>query len=343
MRRMDWALHDRIGTALMLCAAALAPAAAFAAAAGPAAQDTGPVFAVIGKHVISAQDYEAAYRTAKRQKFYHGQPPEKEIAALRRSVADELVNRVLLLDEAQRRGIHPDSVKVRQLIEGYEKRYAGSAQWQQNRARLLPGLTAQLEAQSVLEQLERAVRNAGEPRGPEIHAYYESHREQFTEPEQMRLSVILLKVDPSAPKLAWDKAREEGEAIARRLRGGADFAGLARLHSADPSAQNGGDMGYVHESMLSDGLGKVVGLMKQGELSAPVRGLEGYAILRLEHRKPKQLRAFKDVAERAGKLWQRDEGERRFKALVASLRRSATVRIDSARYPDLALESASAK
>ena len=47
----------------------------------------GAVFAVVGDRLISAQDYENAYNVAKRQKFYHGQPPEKEVEALRRELA----------------------------------------------------------------------------------------------------------------------------------------------------------------------------------------------------------------------------------------------------------------
>ena len=40
-----------------------------------------------------------------RKKYYHAKPPEAEYAKFQREVGDEVVNRVLLLDEARRRGI----------------------------------------------------------------------------------------------------------------------------------------------------------------------------------------------------------------------------------------------
>ena len=66
------------------------------------------------------------------------------------------------------------------------------------------------------------MRKVPEPTEAQARAYYDAHKDLFVEPEKLRLSVILLKVDPSAPKAAWDKARDEAAAHAqahRRRRG----------------------------------------------------------------------------------------------------------------------------
>ena len=169
-----------------------------------------------------------------------------------------------------------------------------------------------------------------------LRAYYHANPALFTEPEQTRLSVILLRVDPSAPRTAWDSAADEARAIRKRIQAGADFAELARIHSNDVSASKGGDMGYLHKGMVPAAISEQLAAMKAGEVSEPIRILEGIALFRFEDRKPERRRGFDDVRERASQLWIRAEGERRWSAFLAGLRRGASVEIDTARYPALA-------
>lgn len=301
-------------------------------AAEPSALAHG-VFALVGKTAISISEYDAAFNAAKREKYYHATPPAEEIPVLQREVADKLVDRVLVLEEARRRGVKPDAARVAEVIKGYEQRYAGSAQWKQNRERLLPGLTAQLELQAVFEQMERSVRAVTAPTSQQVETYYKAHPELFTEPEQVRIAVILLKVDPSSTRVVWDKAREEAAAIRARIVKGADFAELARLHSAHDSAARGGDMGYVHRGMLPEGMERLLDDAKTGVVSEPVVLLEGVALMRLDGRKTTHLRTLKEVSTRVSELWLREQSERKWRAFIAELRRGVTIRMDPSRYP----------
>lgn len=292
-------------------------------------------FATVGDTEISVADYQRALAVAMRKKYYHAKPPEAEYAAFQREVGDDVVNRVLLLAEAKRRGLPPDRAKVDATVAGYERQYAGSANWKANRERMLAAVVPQLEADSQLERLETLVRRVPAPDAATVRSYYERHRERFVEPEQVKLSVILLKVDPSSPQSVWDGAKAEAAQIHRRLVAGADFAELARLHSGDHSAANGGAMDYTHRGMLPEAVHGVVDALKAREISAPVQLLEGVAILRLDDRRAALPRRFEDVRERAAALWQRDEGDARWKRLIAELRRATPVRIDESHYAPL--------
>jgi parvulin-like peptidyl-prolyl isomerase len=310
----------------------LALGAAFAAAPAGAAE----VFATVDGAAISAAEFEAAVKSALRQKFYHREVPEAKLDEFRREVGESLIDRLLLLAEISRRGMTPDAERVQKEIAQYERRYAQSEQWKKNREATLPGLAKLIGEREVLERLQASVRAAGAPGEADLTRYYESHKEFFTEPEQARLSIILLKVDPASPGAAWALAREEAQAIRRRLAAGADFAQLARIHSSDGSAAKGGDLGYLHQGMIPEVLFGQLGAMKPGDLSEPQRLLEGVALFRLEDRKPARLRPLQEVKERAVQLWQRDEGERRWREFVAGLRAAASIRIDITRYPALA-------
>ncbi|MGE5650087.1 MAG: peptidylprolyl isomerase, partial [Bacillota bacterium] len=271
-----------------------------------------------------------------RNKFYHGKPPEGGIGALQREVADQLVARILLVREAKHRGLKAEQDEVRKTIQSYEQRYAGSEQWKKTRDQVLPGLTARLEEDSLLAQLEKNVRNVPKPSMKDVKAYYAAHPEKFTEPEQLHVSVILLKVEPSSPGTAWVKANEEAQAIVKKLQAGADFAEMARLHSADDTAKKGGDMGYLHGGMLPDGTQVVLNAMKPGDISNPVQVLEGMAVFRLDDRKVAKLNSFEKVQSRAQDLLQRDQSEQAWSGLIAELRKKTPARIDDSQFLPLA-------
>ena len=316
---------------------ALATAVAVASLQPAAGEPALPAdtFAVIGPITLTAADFKGAFAIAARSKFYHSKPPEAEIAAYQREVGDDLVNRVLVVEEARKRGIQPDAEVVKQQLARYEMRSKHAPGWAKDGARMMDAMKVQFENQSRYEQLNAQVRKVPEPSEAQARAYYEAHKDLFVEPEKLRVSVILLKVDPSAPKAAWEKARAEAGALRKRIAAGEDFATLARRHSGDGSAKDGGDMGYLHRGMLPDGVDQVADKLKAGEVSEPVTLLEGVALLRLVERKPAVQRNSAEVRERAGDLWQRDEAERRWKALVADLRKATPVRINEALYMPL--------
>ncbi len=304
-------------------------------AAALPAQAAGDTFATVGGSVVSAADYQRALAVAMRKKYYHAKPPEAELAKFQREVGDEVVNRVLLLAEAKRRGLQPDRAAIDATVAGYDKQYGGSANWKANREKMLAAVVPQLEAESLLERLGRLVKQVPEPSEAVARAYYEKHKDLFVEPEQVRLSVILLKVDPSSPQAVWDGALQEARSIHRKLKAGADFAELAKLHSGDRSAAQGGQMDYTHRGMLPEAVHGVVDALKARELSEPVQLLEGVAILRLDDRRPAQQRRFEQVKERAADLWQREEAQVRWDRLVAELRRATPIRIDESHYAPL--------
>ena len=319
-------------------APALAAEAKPGATAAPGAIKHGvaheSVFALVGGTAISTAEYDALWTTVQRQKFYHRKAPEAEVAQVRREVGDQIINRVLLTEEVARRGVAPDGPKVQAQLAEYEQRYQSSPSWPKIKAERLPALTRELERQSALERLSAQVRAVSAPDERTARSYYESHPELFTEPEQLRFSVILLKVDPSSRKPVWDKAREEASAIRERIARGADFAEMARLHSSDSSAERGGDVGYVHRGMLPEGLAEKLTALTSGQVSDPHVVLEGVALLRFVDRKAPRLREFEQVRERAGQLWAREASERQWSDFLAGLRKGASVTVvDATRYP----------
>lgn len=285
-----------------------------------------PLFASVNSSIITQKDFQAAYHTYLREKYYHRQVPEGLLNEAKKETANRLIDKILLLDEAKRRGVAADEAKVEKAIAGYEAQYASSPVWQQRREGLLPGLRQQLAEQSLIEQMEKIGREFPEPSDAEVKAYYSNHLELFVEPGKMRLHTILLKVDPSSPKATWDAARGEAQRILERLKEGMAFDDLARMHSNDRSAEDGGNMGYVHKGMIPEHVQAELDKSVEGIPTPPIDVLEGVAIFRLDERVEAKQLGFEEVFGRARDLLKREAATKAWDTFIGGLRSKANIR-----------------
>lgn len=301
--------------------ASAAPKAEIAKAAG------GQVYAVVNGKQVTFQEYRSLLAETARKRFYHGNAPEDQADAVRKEVGDLLIERVLLIEEAEKRGILPDAKAIDKAVAALDARYAKAPEWKKQREQVLPSFKAQVEQQNRLEQLEKQVRNVPPAAEEEVRAYYTQNPGLFTEPESLRMSVILLKVDPSSSKAVWEKAHNNAQAIHGRIRGGADFAEEARLHSKDMTASRGGDLGYIHRGMLPEALHEKIDKFPIGVVSEPIVLLEGVALFRLDERVAPKVRDFAEVRQRATELLRREQQERAWRETISRLRGAASIQI----------------
>ena len=81
-----------------------------------------------------------------------------------------------------------------------------------------------------------------------------------------------------------------------RIKGGEDFAKLAKEFSKDSaSAQEGGDLNWSTREAMDKALGDKLFAMSEGELSEPVKTQFGYHVLRLDGIRASAGRSFEDV------------------------------------------------
>ena len=311
----------------MLLAVSAACMAAAAAAAPAARAPADEVVATVGKQNISLQEYAMALRSEARRRFYHAKPAEDVLAAFRREVVDQLVVRALAVQEAGRRGMRADRAAIDREMAMYRTRAKSGGPEHDNKT-FSAALRSELEQDQLASRLRQQVNAAVNPGEASVREYYRTHPEKFTEPERVRVSVILLRVAPSAPQASWDGAQAEAAQIHRRLKSGADFAELARLHSADKSASAGGEMGYVHKGMLGAVVEQSVTKLSLGEVTEPLTVLEGVALFKLHERQQARLAEFGQVRARARELLVKEEQDRAWKALIARLRTTTSIRIE---------------
>lgn len=295
------------------------------------------VFAKVGKEVITWQDYQSKLTKEASAKFYHGQPAADVMAEFQRTVGNKMVTDALVLNEAKHRKLKPDSEVVGQEVSKVEQRYANDPQWAESKARVLPVITRQYTNENLVQKMEAVIRNVPAPTEAQLKAYFDKHPEKFTAPQEQRVSLILLRVDPSATPDAWKETMEDGRTLVKRIKDGADFSEMAKLYSKDEATVDaGGDMGYLHEGMLPGLPQEIISNLKVGEVSEPVRLLEGVAIFKLTERSKPGASSFESVKQRASELWRSEQSDAAWSTFLADLRKKTPVFVDESKFLPLA-------
>jgi parvulin-like peptidyl-prolyl isomerase len=144
-----------------------------------------------------------------------------------------------------------------------------------------------------------------------IKEYYELHKEEYKEPEQVRARHILIKVPEGESSDVEGKAKGKAEEILKEIRGGADFAEMARKYSEDPgSAANGGDLGYFKRGTMVKEFEEKAFAMNPGEISDPVRTKYGYHIIKVEDKRPERIKPLEEVIQQIKEVVGLPEGEK---------------------------------
>ncbi len=132
----------------------------------------------------------------------------------------------------------------------------------------------------------------------EIKAYYNKHKSEFMQPEQVRARHILIKVPANADKKKWEEAKKKALEIRAKILKGESFSKLAQKYSDDPGSKaRGGDLGYFRKGQMVPEFEKTAFSLKKGQISQPVKTTFGYHIIKLEDRKPSKQRSLKEVKQ----------------------------------------------
>jgi len=116
-------------------------------------------------------------------------------------------------------------------------------------------------------------------------AYYEKHKQEYEQPEQVRLSEILIPTPDAATDEQVAQAKAKADDVVAKLKAGANFDDLAKQLSGGQSADKGGDLGAFKRGQLgSKALEDPTFVLKAGENTAPIRTRQGFVILKVtEH------------------------------------------------------------
>jgi len=153
----------------------------------------------------------------------------------------------------------------------------------------------------------------------EMRKVYDDAVKQMSSEEEIRARHILVDDE------------NEAKAIVEQLKGGADFATLAREKSKDQgSATKGGDLDFLVKSELVPEFADVAFKMYPGQTSNPVKTQFGWHVIKLEEKRTRQAPPFEQIKDQIETYVMRKAQTE----LVTQLRESAKVeRLDKPATP----------
>lgn len=257
------------------------------------------------------------------------QIPDSQLAEIKNDVLNSLIDREVLFQESKKKGIEVKAEAISTQLQSIRQRYPDEAQFTEMLKSL--GMTeSDVQAQikrgmAIQELINTEVAEKVKISDEECKQYYDTHPELFKQPEQVRASHILIKVDENATEAQKKEAREKIKAVQEKVKKGEDFAELAKTYSEGPSAPGGGNLGYFRRGQMVKPFEDAAFKLKPGETSDIVETRFGYHLIKVVDKQPEKTFAYAEIKDRLNEHLKKQKVETEVDVYIDNLRKSAKI------------------
>ena len=135
-----------------------------------------------------------------------------------------------------------------------------------------------LEVSALSKKLFDAVTKDVQVTDAEIAEYYAQNQSQYGTPESRDVRHILI-AEKNGSEVDFAASKRKADEIYSQLRGGADFAALAKAKSQDPGSKDSGGKLTISRGQTVPEFDKISFELDTGELSKPVKTQYGYHVI----------------------------------------------------------------
>lgn len=248
---------------------------------------------------------------------------------IRKQLLDQLIDGVLLVQEAKRQQLTVAPEVVEERFQNIQARFPSVEAF--NQALSSRGLTAEELKRDIQDGLLRQeiinkeIISKVSTSPDEMKTFFQSHKEDYVQPEEVKASHILIRVEPNASPEDEKKAQELASSILDKAKKGEDFSALARQYSEDSSKEQGGDLGYFGRGKMVQPFEDAAFNLKIGEISELVKTQFGYHIIKVEDKKEEKALSYEEAEERVKNDLTREKAIARYQEYVEELRKKATI------------------
>jgi peptidyl-prolyl cis-trans isomerase C len=315
--------------------AAASTSSAAAPAASPAAVPGGPqppkpmpaqlpdVLARVNGEAVTKVDFD---RLIKTMEVSANQPvPAERRDEILRQALEQLVTYTVLSQETRARQVTVSEADIDENLKQMRSKFPNEEEFK--KALAARGLTLEKfrsDARinmSIGRMMETEMASQPLPSDAQVREFYDKNPDKF---ETARASHILFKVDEKADEATKKKILAQAEAVLKQVKGGADFAALAKKHSADGSAEQGGDLGVFPKGQMVPPFDAAAFSMLPGQVSDIVTTQFGYHIIKVTDRKPVP---FDQVSAKIKEFLTEQQKRERAQAFIDSLKQKAKIEV----------------
>ncbi len=290
----------------------------------------GEKVALVNGVVITRTQYDKELEVHRERIARQGkQISDDQMAELKKDILEGLIEREVLYQESQKAGIKIADQKVNDQLAAIKKRFPNEEEFKKALASMdLTEEEVRSQIQrglAIRELVDQKVANKIAITDEETNAYYTGNPQLFKQPEQVKASHILIKVEPTADDAKKAEAGKKIEEIQQKLKEGGDFAELAKEYSEGPSSAKGGDLGYFQRGQMVKPFEDKAFSMKSNEVSGRVETRFGYHLIKVYDKKPEQTLAYPDVKDKIAQRLKQEKVEKDATQYVKNLRKDAKV------------------
>ena len=268
-------------------------------AADPSKSAEGKVATVNGID-ISRKDFNREIKLYADRMAREGRPlNEQQAKIVGDRILDRMIETELLYQESRKQGVQIETEAIETQLNEIKQRFGNEEEFSKAIDQM------DMTETSIRQQIERGLainalikkRIADKIKisEEESQEFYREHPELFKQPEQVKASHILVKVEQGADEGKKTAARSKIEKIQRQLKKGEDFATLAQKNSEGPSASRGGDLGYFKRGSMVKPFEDAAFALEVNQVSGVVETMFGYHLIKVFDKKPEQQLAYAQV------------------------------------------------
>jgi peptidyl-prolyl cis-trans isomerase C len=312
------------------------PAASTADPAKPATAEPAKPVPVELPEVLARVNGEAVKKTdfdmlVKNMEMSQGPIPQEKRDEVLRGALDRLITYTVLQQETKARNITIADSELDQRVSEMQSKF----QKEEDFTKALEARGMSIERlrsdarvdMAITKMLDTEVATAGPVTDAEVREFYDKNPEKFKQGEQVRASHILILADEKADEATKKKARAQIDAILKRARAGEDFAALAKEHSQDGSAQQGGDLNFFGRGSMVPPFEQAAFALKIGEISDVVTTQFGYHIIKTTERREAQTVPLEQVTPQVKQFLTNQKRQERADAFVEGLKQRSRIEV----------------
>jgi len=260
---------------------------------------------------------------------FTGEQLEQQMKKAEQDVLEELIQTKLLLQKANELGFNANidvqvSAQIQKLMT--ENKIKDSEELERALAQQgmsLPGFRENIRRKIIIESLlGEFVYSRITLLTAEIEKYYADHAKEFTTPEEIALSEVLIPIEGDASETET-KANE----VHKRLTQGEPFATVASQFSKGPTASKGGGIGSYQTAKLHPDIAKAISGLKEGDITPVIKTKEGFVIYRVDTRKEAGVQPLEDVKKDIQMRLYNQKAGPEMKRFLAEIKEDAYIQI----------------
>jgi len=293
-------------------------------------QDIEKKVAAVNGVLIIQGDFDREMIRVRRQLSSTGRAfDESQLPEIKKMVLETLINRELLYQEGQNKGIKVEDKAVNEQLNNVKKSFSNDGEFKDALLKMKISETSlkfQILKEIAIQQFidQKFIQKTKIPEN-DLKAFYDSHPESFKEPEQVRARHILINVDSGADESTKAEARNKIKEIQERLQKGEDFAALAKEFSEGPSGKNGGDLGFFKRGQMVKPFEEAAFALLPGKVSDLVETRFGYHLIKVIDKKPESTVDYEKVRDRLQQYLQQQKVREKVDTHVEELKVKAKV------------------